>query len=601
MTDKRDDLSLGDQKFLFDPDSWEPAEEAGTAEPIDLEIIATTYRSIVDQDAFEEMVASWRTKIDTLGPDKTLGRGISRQLFGQLTQARRTMETLDIPVENDPLKKAVTDVAGPAIVLSPNGRAAATNIAGERAFGVQEGAFLDPSVIAPSSAADYAALRRAAGGQGNAGHAILTIAPETGAEDTGGSFLAEAYLIQTHGQSEHYVAIRTLEVDWTERVADRLRQAFGLSAAEAEVARLFFQLRNLDQVAERRGVSRLTVRTQIKSIMAKAGAPTNVDLMRMLSMVANREVMEQRGEAPVWHDPLDRERRIRLDDGRVVAWTWMGAESGTPAVMLRGFPMTYILPAEAEERLRRAGVKLYALSRPGYGNSSLHQDLSARADNLAALRAFLDHEITGPCVGIGMSNGLVPLLEEQHANPDRFRALIAIGYTGVLDRSGIHRLQPIQQTMTRLAARAPWLVELMAKSGHRMMRHYGVDWYLERAYRTRPIDIRTCRDPNMVALIRNACAHLLKQGHGAFVRDLQLAVAEIDEVIEALTIPMLFLAPTEDGVFDVRRYRDLETRNPLIRVEPVPEAGELIFYQQSRLIVDRIIQAVQQNRIAPAD
>jgi hypothetical protein len=74
------------------------------------------------------------------------------------------------------------------------------------------------------------------------------------------------------------------------------------------------------------------------------------------------------------------------------------------------------------------------------------------------------------------------------------------------------------------------------------------------------------------------------------VRDLQLAGAPIDAAIEALTIPLLFLAPVLDGVFDEMRYRQIERRNPRIRVEPVADAGELIFYQQSRLIVDRIIE-----------
>mgnify|MGYP001385528159 CR=1 FL=1 len=125
------------------------------------------------------------------------------------------------------------------------------------------------------------------------------------------------------------------------------------------------------------------------------------------------------------------------------------------------------------------------------------------------------------------------------------------------------------------------------------MRQHGVDWYLERAYRTRPLDMRTCQNPEVAALIRNACEHLLKQGHGAFVRDLQLAGAPIDEAIERLAIPLLFLAPTLDGVFDEAAYRRVERRNPLVRVEPVPEAGELIFYQHSRLIVDRIIELTQ--------
>jgi len=591
MPDQDSKKHLADQQFLFSTDEWESQGDGDAADPIDMEIVANTYRSIVDQDAFEEMIANWSDKLDQIDARPEGKRGISRQLVKQLMAARKTLETLEIPAENDPLKRAISDVPGPAIVLSPEGRVAITNIEGERAFSTQQGAFLDTEIIAPASVQDFAALRRAAGAKGNAAQAILTILPKSA--DYAAPFLAEGYMIRIPGQSGAYIAIRSLEIAWGDGVSERLQQAFGLSQAETEVARLFFQLRDIERIAEARGVSTLTVRTQIKAIMAKTEAPSNVDLMHLLSMVTSRDIVGRRGEAPIWHDPLGREKRITLADGRQVAWTWMGAENGRPVVLLRGFPMAYLLPGEGEERLRTAGVKLYALSRPGYGNSSLDRRLGALDDNLAALRAFMDHEIHEPCVGIGMSNGLVPLLAEQHANPDRFRALIAIGYTGVLDRSGIHRLQSVQKTMMMLAGPAPWLAELMAKSGHRMMRQHGVDWYLERAYRSRPRDMQTCQHPNSAALIRNACEHLLKQGHAAFVRDLQLAVEPIDHVIEDLTIPMRFLAPADDGVFDDTAYRVLEKRNPRVSVEPVTEAGELIFYQRTNLILDRIIEAAR--------
>ncbi|MFE3837445.1 hypothetical protein [Pseudogemmobacter sonorensis] len=42
-----------------------------------------------------------------------------------------------------------------------------------------------------------------------------------------------------------------------------------------------------------------------------------------------------------------------------MAWTWMEAEDGIPAVLLRGLPMTYLLPAEGEARLRKAGIRLF--------------------------------------------------------------------------------------------------------------------------------------------------------------------------------------------------------------------------------------------------
>ena len=589
MPDSKSRTPLADQSFFLSP---QLSEGRDSDDDIDLNIIASTYRSIIDEHAFDEMVASWEAKLEVPGENVAYPK-VSRGLFSQLLTFRTTLEKLDLPTESDPLKLAVSEVPGPAMVLSPGGNVAVINIAGERAFGKRQGAFMDAGVIAPNSLEDYRALLRAATGQGNAAQAILTILPV--AEDYGDSFLAEAYLIRMPGQSGAHIAIRSLEIAWGSRIADRLQQAFGLTQAESEVAHLFFRLRNLESIAAQRGVSLLTVRTQIKTIMAKMGAPSNIDLMRLLAMIASREHVGLRGEAPVWHDPLGREKLIAMPDGRKIAWTWMGAKRGVPVVMLRGLPMTYLLPGDGEARLRDAGICLYVPSRPGHGNSTMDPSLDVMSDNLVALRAFLDQVVGRPCLGVGLASGTLPLVVEAVADPSRFHGILAVGFSSGIDPSGVRRLPQIQRTLLHLADSAPWVAELMAKSGHRMMRQHGLDWYLERAFRNTPLNQQTVRNPDWTALIRNACEHLLKQGHATFVRELQLSRHRMDSALRELAIPMRYLAPLEDAGIDLASCRQLEKVNPMITVEPVPDAAELVFYQRNDLILDRIIASAHRN------
>ena len=594
MVNRQSGSHLADQQFMWQPEA--SGGEDGSVDAVDMEIVAATYRSIVDQSAFEEMIRNWETKLETATKQPATTKLISRRLLDQLLTARDTLENLDIPAENDPLRKAISDVPGPAMVLSPDGRVAITNMEGERAFAVRQGAFLDKNIIDPCSIDDFSALLRAAASNGNIAQAILTLHPAESFDNPSSSILAEAFLIRVQGQTGSHLAIRSLEIAWSAAVSVRLQEAFSLSAAEAEVARQFFQLRSIDRIADERGVSRLTVRTQIKSIMNKTGSPTNVDLMRLLAMVANRALLGERGHAPVWHDPLGREQTISCPDGRIVAWTWMGAENGTPVVMSRGLPMTYLLPGDGEARLRDEGIKLYILSRPGYGNSTLHPELSVLDDNLAALRAFLDQVIDRPCLGVGLASGIVPLLVEQHANPARFHHLMIIGFSAGFDQSGIHRLPRIQRTMLQLATTAPWVVELMAKTAHRMLRQHGLDWYLERAFKQTPLNQKTLSNPDWTVLIRNACEHALKQGHVAFVRELQLVRQNVDDSIRDLSVPLLYLAPAEDDAIDLNRIARWQTVNRNISVETVSDAAELVFYQQPDLILDRIIAAAHKKK-----
>ena len=590
MPDRKPKTPLADQHMFLSPqlDNDEDAED-GT----DLDLLASTYRSVLDESAFDDMISGWERKL-TISDVGTSQTRLSRRLFGQLVTFRETLDNLGAPATSDPLKVAVSEVPGPAVVISPNGRVASINIAGERAFGVRQGAQIDPALIAPGSRDDYEALLRASGAHSNGAQAILTILPA--AEDYGQTLLAEAFLLRAAGQNRAHIAIRSLEIAWAPRAGDRLQQAFGLTQAECDVAQLFFQLRNLEAVAEKRRVSLLTIRTQIKTIMGKMGAPSNIELMRLLAMVASREQVGLTGAAPVWHDPLSRESIIHTARGRKIAWTWMGDRHGLPVVMSRGMTMTYLLPAECEARLKEAGICLYLPSRPGYGNSTMDASLDVMEDNIVALREFLDRIVGRPCLGVGQADGVLPLVAEAAAHPNRFHGLLAVGYAGGFDIPGLQRLPKIQRVMLQLAGSAPWVAELMAKSGHRMMRQHGLDWYLERAFRTNPINQVTLRNPDWTALIRNACEHALKQGHVTFVRELQLTHDPIDGALRDLAVPLLYLAPLDDPGIDLAACHRLHKLNPKITVEPVPDAAELILYQRSGLVIDRIIAMARRKK-----
>lgn len=590
MPDLTPKTALADQHLLLAPhlDHGEDVED-----DTDLDLIASTYRSILDESAFDDMVSGWERKLAT--PDTgVVQKKVSRRLFGHLVTFRDTLDNLGAPLSSDPLKLAVSEVPGPAVVISPNGRVATINIAGERAFGVRQGAQIDPALIAPGSRDDYEALLRASSGHSNTAHAILSILPAT--EDYGERLLAEAYLLRAAGQDRAHIAIRSLEIPWVPRAGDRLQQAFGLTRAECDVAQLFFQSRNLEAIAQKRRVSLLTIRTQIKTIMGKMGAPSNIELMRLLAMVTSREQVGLTGAAPVWHDPLNRERIILASGARKIAWTWMGDRHGLPVVMSRGMIMSYLLPADCEARLKEAGICLYLLSRPGYGNSTIDTSLDVMEDNLVALREFLDRVVGRPCLGVGQADGALPLVAEAARKPGRFHGLITVGYAGGFDISGLQRLPKIQRVMLQLAGSAPWVAELMAKSGHRMMRQHGLDWYLERAFRSSPINQVTLRNPDWTALIRNACEHALKQGHVTFVRELQLTHHPIEAALQDLSIPLLYLAPLCDPGIDLEACRRLQKLNPKVVVEPVPDTAELILYQRSELVLERIIAMARQKK-----
>jgi pimeloyl-ACP methyl ester carboxylesterase len=246
--------------------------------------------------------------------------------------------------------------------------------------------------------------------------------------------------------------------------------------------------------------------------------------------------------------------------------------------------------------LSKAHIKLLIPSRPGYGNSSLHEDVSPLEDNRVLLQDFMDDLGLHNCVGVGLSDGIIPILAEQDLHPDRFSALVSVGFNGCLNRSAFKKLPVPQATLLRLGKYAPELLELIAKLGFRMMQKHGIDWYLERAHASTPLDLQICRSPETATLVRDACAHLAVQGTRTFVRDMQMFHAPVDSAIDRLAIPMRSLVPTEDGIFDLGEYQDLERRNRNITVIAVEQSADLLIYQQTEFILNHIIKVVDQHR-----
>ncbi len=470
---------------------------------------------------------------------------------------------------------------------------ASVNVEGVNSFGTNTGAFFCEGCVDPVSRKAFDAVVRAANQRGNTAQSVIHIIDQ--GED-GASFHAEIFLSWLPNQPKPYIAIRTLELAWSSATSDRLKQAFDLTDAEVDVGRQFFQLCDLNLVAEKRGVSRHTVRTQMKTILFKTGASSQADLIRLFAMVASRQLLETRGLRSTWRDPLDREKIIVTPDGRKIAWTWMGDSKGTPVIFLRGMAMGYLLPAKAEVMLAKARIKLLIPSRPGYGNSSLHEDMSPLDDNRVLLHDFMSELDLRNCVGVGLSDGIIPILAEQDLHPDRFCALVSVGFNGCLNRAAFKKLPVPQATLLRLGKYAPDLLELIAKLGFRMMQKHGLDWYLERAHASTPLDLEICRSPETATLVRDACAHLAVQGPRTFVRDMQMFHAPVDSAIDRLAVTMCSLVPTQDGLFELDEYQALENRNSNITVIPVENSADLLIYQHTEFILNHIIKVVDQHR-----
>lgn len=117
-----------------------------------------------------------------------------------------------------------------------------------------------------------------------------------------------------------------------------------------------------------------------------------------------------------------------LRDGRTLQWSEGGDPDGTPVVFCHGTPDTRRASWSGYDAAARAGVRLVAANRPGYGASTPAPPSYLRpADDLVELADSLGIESFGL---LGMSVGGTFALATVARHPDRVRRVATVGCPG---------------------------------------------------------------------------------------------------------------------------------------------------------------------------
>jgi len=232
---------------------------------LDLQLLTSVYEAVREDDAFAAMAQAWTARFDAIGD--TFGEVDDDPLLAQEIERVTGMLGDDLETRTgDPLQRAVEEIPSAALILTATGRVIMMNQPAEQRFDLVRGAQIPEAIIDAAYVGDYRAMLRSAHVANNRSRAIVRLAAE-GEEDR--RPLAEISLLPSLGTSESYVALRVLDLPWSDAIGDILVESFALTKAESDVARRFFITRDVDHVAAQRDASPDTVRSQLKAILAK--------------------------------------------------------------------------------------------------------------------------------------------------------------------------------------------------------------------------------------------------------------------------------------------------------------------------------------------
>lgn len=534
----------------------------------ELPIIEAAYRLLADPAALDELIAAWSARIEAqhgcmAGPFESPQLARASALVADLFN-RMPSDLAEHGVEH-----YVRNHAGPAMVMTLGGTVLAANAAAAEQFAVAVGRPSGLEWVDFSSHGDLEKLRRSARLNGNRQHVVLRLA-ESGAGNAG---LAEARIIRPNAETGTLIFIRVLANPWNHRVSRMLREAFGLTDAEIEVARALYHNPEPARIAAERATSLRTVRHQLQQIYTKTWVAGQAELVRLVALLCANSADEASPQA-AWTDPLGRERIFQDQAGRSIAYSWMGREGGYPAILVHGPLSGYVLSPEVEAAIEAANIQIFTICRPGFGNSQRATGCAVE-DGASAILALTNHLDLRQCLGIGLVNGIVPLAEAAAREPGRFNQLLGIGSTYPLTRAHYSNLPPVQRTIIALAHQRAQSLKIIIAASLRFARRFGWEFVLARMAAGVPADRRVIFDPDNLPRVLASTSMVVAQNAAAFTDDLALLFHDFRPALSPRW-PLHFLAGTEDPIYPISGVAEMAAQG-LCSYEPVTDAGQRVY------------------------
>jgi pimeloyl-ACP methyl ester carboxylesterase/DNA-binding CsgD family transcriptional regulator len=387
-----------------------------------------------------------------------------------------------------------------------------------------------------------------------------------------------------------------VEFGWSGTAGQTIVNSFGLSLSEQDILKSIVQGKTLNELALLRKRSIATVRTQAKSLLAKTGARSQTDLVRIFAAVslANRSPIEIGLSTPETQGG-----QITLKDGRLMQVEQVGAASARPVLLLHNMFGSVIRSPKIEAALARHGLRLVLPWRPGFAGSSwmVRTPQESLQGHVEDLREMMDQLGIERTVVLGQVSGSFYAAAAAKLLPDRVAGSIAIGgLPPILSRSQIDNLPAWPRLFAYTARYFPKVLSMLIRGSTGLIPDNRLGVLLDNMYAASAADSAVIKDPalheNLVSQYRRA----FSQGTVGYEMDTSIAASDwACDIFDGLRDPIIFVHGCEDQVTPIAQLHDVASKVTTIQVMPVEGAGQLILQQYPDVIFELAARILVRN------
>ena len=560
------------------------------------EVIDRLYDVAVDPTQYEALLDQWESMIKPLRKNATGALSFTKleaEYSSHFNRADKVLEKLGAPEQADATIANQTKAA--AFLIGPDLRVADANDAARTVLSVNNGDKLSELQI---DADDIKLLEKQTASM------LMANSDKT---DIFRSRLRQnqrlvVFHLQTLRQDDQppmVVAIAS-ELVWPTGFADLLKNAFELTDAEVSVIKGLSDGLNVKQISSAKNRSLGTIRTQLKSSLAKTETHSQSELLRLtLSMMDIANYTEDKA-ADISGESIGINALIAqpfhvlaLRDGRKMDYLILGDPVGKPCLF---YPQDYGFtrwPASAEAYAKKRGIKIIIQIRPGYANSTplpkKHPLGEVIADDTAELMAHLEIE---KCPVITMGSDIFHALHYHYKYREKISVIISASGTMPFETSAQYeRMDKWYRFILASARYTPHLLPFMVKAGFLLARRLGKRKFVHAVFGQSGADIKTFENPEVYeAMIcgSEVCLSDSHSAHNAFAAEV-LAQERNDwsYLIKAAehSVPVYYFNGMQDPQVPVETLREFQQKYPWIKYQEYKDAGQLVFFLKWREII----------------
>ncbi len=582
------------------------------------DVIDGLYTVAMEPERFRELVDVWNTHIKTMESATEGEKSESVELLSRhLTRAETIIEMVGSgdPSHPTPLHEKIEQEPQAMMAVNAKGEVEALNEAAAQLFSVAEGQGYK-NIDLPRRSLDRIAveLRRRfkAMAQAKAQEEKVESLPSLirFERHDADSTLLISFSDWEAVSGRHLILLKTTNFIWPEFLTPVISKAFGLTDAEADIVRLTVEGASIPDLAEQRGSSVATVRSQIRNIYAKTATKNQAEFIRMAIGLTTLQLVDR--EHGKWLKPRlqpdyanrsypqsNHQYQLDLPDGRVMEYAVFGALTGKPVLFFHNERLVNVWPAKIAEYAAIRGLKIIIPLRPYYGRSDPYpkgvNHLEQTAEDFKFLLDFLHVE---KAVFLAHTLGGAYALSMVTRYPECCAGMLALSPSlphGDLDDE--KKMPRTHRFVTSIVLRFPQLLEFIGRAGYKYYKRVGPKRYLYYIYGHAACDVAVIEDPVYQEALFRGLDFASEQKHVAYVAGYKHMPKNAEEMIINLPMPLHVIIGDSDKNTRFARAKHLNGLGANIDVIKAKNGADLLIFTHPTLVIDTVCNIFKEKNL----